>query len=245
MNIFHKKNILQFITCSLALFSFPTLSAGLDDIKNYQKPTIKNESIGIQPYTIQEIIQKIHLSVDEKGIYKGRWVDGFNDPKAIAFDDAKFGKCAYFHIRFNGKMGGSLFDWTLRFLFPKDENQKALASNAVKQRLEAIENANNSEFRTSECAEWRESVVKLKEILNITINAAPAILMEKQKVAEIAETEKIKKQKLEAEKSAQLKQIKDKEIADRSASELAAREGRREREMKRLNLITLWREMQN
>lgn len=226
------KHMFKTITCVAALISLPAFSAGLDDIQNYQKRPIKNESNGTQPYTTQEIIRKIYTSIDEKGVYKGKWVDGFNDPKAIAFDEAKFGKCEYFHMRFNGKMGGSLFDGTLRFLFPKDENQKAAASSAVKQRLEAIENANNSEYRTYECADWRESVAKLKDILNVTIEAAPAILKEKQKAAEIAEVEKNEKLKVDAEKTSQLQQAREKVIADRAASDLVVKEGRKEREIK-------------
>jgi hypothetical protein len=129
----------------------------------------------------------------------------------------------------NGKTGGSTFDWALRYLFPENEEQKVTASEAIKRNLAEIDRESNSEYGVKECAGWRNYSTNLKEILNAVIQAAPAILKEKQRRVELEQMAKIQKQNQANEKARAKQQAGEKAEADRQALALAESKGAEER----------------
>ena len=173
-------------------------SDGINDIISY------NENSGVEkklePYSINEIIGLVQNSIDENGIYKGSWVDGFSDERMIAFDSQQFGGCEFFYIRFNGKTGGSAIDNLLRFSFPEKESEKLESSKRFKSRMEEIENPPASEVQSPGCSNWNEKSTKLKAVSNAILSAVPDI---KRRNAEAIEYKNNQKVKAEKEKALQ------------------------------------------
>jgi hypothetical protein len=215
-----------FIASIFSMLSFSVLAAGLDDIAGYQP--VAQAGCGVAPYAIQDIINKLPSVLDDEGIYKGGWID-FRDPRAVATDEEKFGKCEYFYIRMNGKTGGHTFEWALHYLFPENGAKKIDASEVIKKNLAEIDRESNSEYGVKECADWRNYAANLKEILNAVIQAAPAILKEKQRMVAAAKEAKLQEQNQANEKARAKQQAQEKAEADRRALELAERVGRDER----------------
>lgn len=227
MSALRKKSTPTLIASILFLLTFSVFAAGIEDITGYQPPARAGGSVA--PYTIQDIINNLPSALDDDGIYKGRWVE-WNDPKAVATDEENFGKCEYFYIRLNGKMGGHTFEWTLHYLFPENEAQKITASEVIKRNFAEIERETNSEYGVKACADWRNYSANLKVILNAVIQAAPAILKEKQRRIEFAQTEKLNKQNQAKEKTRAKQLAEEKDKADKLAMVLAESKGREERE---------------
>lgn len=180
-------------------------SDGINNIISY------NENSGVEkklePYSINEIIGLVQNSIDENGIYKGSWVDGFSDERMIAFDSQQFGGCEFFYIRFNGKTGGSAIDNLLRFSFPEKESDKLESSKIFKSRMEEIENPPASEMQSPGCSNWNEKSTKLKEVSNAILSAVPDIKRINAEAIEYKNNQKVK-----AEKALQEKSKKDKAL---------------------------------
>lgn len=180
-------------------------------------------------------------SLDDNGIYRneesrhyGEWLkDPFYDLRAKALNEKYFGECEYFDIRFNGRDGGRLFQATLWYLFPENEQQKEQASKTIKEGLASIEREareEGSEYRVKACKDgWHQYSANLKEIINAVIQAAPAILKEKQRMVEMAKAAKLQAQNQANEKARAKQQAQEKADADRKSLELAERVGREER----------------
>ncbi len=158
----------------------------LDDVINYQAPpppaAVKAE--GQPPYTIQDIINKIPGTLNDEGelkTYGSYWFDS-QDPGAIAFDRNNFGGCNRFFILSDrpreelGKGNGwrTFYD-TLSFLFSDNEKQKEKSRDDLKSGLAALS--------SEDCYYNPRALANYKEIINAVIQAAPAILQEKRRLA--------------------------------------------------------------
>lgn len=232
MYILEKMSAVTFTASIFLLLPFFAYAAGIDDIVNYKSPPTQVESKSVDPYTIQDIISKLPSLLDDNGVYKKdfreTWVD-FKDPMAVALDEEKFGKCDAFYIRDDVSYGGIIFNATLKYLFPENEEKKVRARSDIKRAMEYIEDPSNLRYGDKRCADRDKYIANLKELLNAVIQAAPTILQNKQYMVEIALAEKIKKQNQEKEKARAKQQSEEKAKADRQAIELAETKSRGER----------------
>lgn len=240
----------SFIAGAFLLMPFFVCAAGIDDIVNYQPQPTQTAPKGAQPYTLQDVINNLPNALDDSGVYKGitrrdgwgrdGWIDP-NDPRALAFDEANFGECEEFYIHSDrnqfGKhnannYGALVFFSTLEYMFPANEIAKADASKMVKNNLAQLENKRNNFYTTEteqRCPNLDDYAVRLKEILNTVIQAAPAILVEKQRMVEIAQEANRRKQNQEIEIAKAKEQADEKAKGDRQAIEIAELKGREER----------------
>jgi hypothetical protein len=242
MNFLEKMSISTFAASTLLLLSFSAFSAGIDDITNYQSPPPQVEEKTVQPYTIQDIINKLPSLIDDDGVYIGRVggrgseVDLTHDPRMHAFDEEKFERCNDLYIGDYGSRGGSIFDSTLYFLFPRkgehgssQEEYKAMSGRSLKSDLKYIEDTRNYHYGDKRCEDRAKYVAQIKEIVDAIIKAAPTILPEKQRLAEASRTAALKSQKEAQERANAEQQTREKAAADRRAMELAESKGREER----------------
>lgn len=197
MNPVEKMNMSALVASILLLLTFSAFAAGIDDLTNYQSPSTHVDSSRVQPYTIEDIINILPNSLDENGVHL---TDNFllekqnawhsrkyrNDPRAIAFDEEKFGKCEKYYLRkYQGSNGGMIFDHTLAYLFPKNEDQKLQASHNIKNMMKDLVPSwkDDAMHRSGGvCGKWEEYNIQLKEILNAVIQAAPTILQAKHRM---------------------------------------------------------------
>lgn len=157
-------------------------AAGIDDIAN-SKPVTKTETQA-SPYTIEEIIAAITDSLNDELQSTGLpWIDYYlnnnlkPDPRINAFDKRNFGECEALYVQLDGRTGGHLLSFTLKYLFPKSDEERNGAVVAIKNSLEKIKKWPE---RSSECANWDVYVGRLKSLLNSVVEAAPSIRKNKQ-----------------------------------------------------------------
>jgi hypothetical protein len=222
------------ILASTLLAPIALYAAGLDDITGYQSPVQAGASV--KSYTTDEIISILPSSLNDNGIYIGghhgvygeNWVD-YEDPRALALDEEKFGECDAYYIRMDLSYGGIAFTNTLRYLFPESEEKKVRAISDLKDAMKYLADPGNLHYSSNKCADRDKYSVQLKEILNAVIQAAPTILKEKQRMVEMAKAAKTQEQNQVKEKAREKQQAGEKAEADRQALALAERKGAEER----------------
>jgi hypothetical protein len=215
------------VTIIASLLTACACAAGIDDITGYQ-PSSAGKKNTVEPYSVNEIIKMLPRHLDEHGVYQGNWVD-MSDPRAIALDEEKFGKCEDLYIsRGRYSRGGGVFDDALSFVFPTNEEAKIQASNSLKYNLAYIENPNELLYSDKRCDKREQQVAQLKELLNAVIQAGPSILQEKQR---LVDEEKGKHDKLKA-KAREQARAQEKSESERQAIILAEKKGAEERAAK-------------
>jgi len=217
--------IVTIITSSLTAFA---CAAGIDDITGYQPSPAAKKTNTVEPYSINEIIKMLPRHLDDQGVYQGNWID-MSDPRAIALDEEKFGKCEDLYIsRGRYSRGGGVFDDTLSFIFPANEEAKIQASNSLKNQLAYIENPNELHYSDKRCDNREQQVAQLKELLNAVIQAGPSILQEKQRMVD----EKKNRDEQATAKAREQARVREKAESDRQAIILAEKKGSEERAIK-------------
>lgn len=231
--------MLAFAASILLSPSFSVFAVGIDDIMSYQPKSVQPESGSVQPYTIQDIINKLPGMLDDNGVYNG--IEGlpefmeesqYADPRTVAFDVEKFGKCDDFYIHKRYSYGGIAFRRTLEYFFPENEKRKIRVSSDLKSAMKYIEDPGNLYYGDKRCVNRYKYISNLKEILNSAIQAAPMILQEKQRMVAMEQAGKIQNQNRENEKAKAKQQAEEKAKADRQAIEFAEIKGREDRSNK-------------
>ena len=233
MVVMKKLSMSVFAATFLLFLPLLASAAGLDDIMGYQPPPVKAGAT-VTPYTMDEIIAILPSTLDDDGVYQGvlygggKWIE-FENARATAFDKAQFDECDNYYIRDNHNYGGIAFENTLRYLFPESEKEKVRAVSDFKDAMKYLADPGNLHYSSNKCAERDKYSANLKEILNAVIQAAPAILKEKQRMVEMAKAAKLQEQNQANEKARAKQQAQEKADADRKSLELAERVGREER----------------
>lgn len=208
------------------LAPFMTYAADIDNIINYKSPPTPLSAEIVQPYSIQDIIAKLPESIDDNGIYIQNYdrilgENWINDPRFVAFDEGNFGKCEEYYIRMENNYGGIIFRSTLKYLFPKNEEMKARASEDLQSAMTYIKHPGNLNYGNGKCDNRNKYHIKLTELLNALIEAAPMILQEKQHMVAMVQAANILKQDQENERARIKQQSEAKAEAEREAMELA------------------------
>lgn len=207
------------------------VAAGLEDALNYKPKVGVSIESAASPFAVKDIVDAIPYALDKDGLFgssaKGspvdikKWDAFLNDPRLMAFHRENFGKCEEFYVN-SRSWGTGVFDNALRFAFSEDESQKKNASLGIKHGLDGLEK-NASLGRN--CEGRIAYTKKLREIVNIILEAAPSIKAESTRMVQSA-TQQLSKEKNEQE----AKKLKVQE--ERVAKDRAADETKKERERK-------------
>ncbi|MDP2804365.1 MAG: hypothetical protein Q8O24_00330 [Gallionellaceae bacterium] len=180
------------VICVLSLISFCAHAAGLDDVLNYKQPVVVVEEKAVETYTFQDIIGTIPALIDAKSPQQARGNWPPRGEKLDAFNKKNFGECQKFYLEEGSSYTRKALLSLIEFLFEENESRKVYLQRELEWALGDLERI-SPELNGVKCSAAQDYLLKVKELINAIIQAAPDIKKEKQK----------EKQK-EQEKSAKL-----------------------------------------
>ena len=168
-----------------AIFHGCVIAAGIEDAMDY-KPAVPVATASTQPFTVNDFIAIAPSALNNKAVFDGsnlNYEKFWSDPRIVALDVSIFGECKSFYYSGYGSPSRSGIESALRFLFPRNEEQKVNASRGIRYSIEYLKNGNSGIPKCSNRDQYGE---KTKAILDAIMQAGPAILAEKQRQIEAA-----------------------------------------------------------
>lgn len=201
-----KMAVFIFAICVYSMINVCVHADSLDDIINEKPAPASVKVTQLPPFSAKTFIDEITDVLDDNGSLKSRgWLPRDIQEKAVDFDKENFGECIDFYLQRGGTAsptyGSEALANTSSFLFSATESEKEIGRSNLKMYLGMLAEPGYRKYSPKSCVGNPKPLENLKELLNTIINAAPAIIDEKRRLAAVHREEDAKKQaKLDEEK---------------------------------------------